>query len=122
MTSPPLRVWKRDEDHGRATTNTPPPMPLGRGLHNKQKPIWLIEMDILLKSAHLHTHVNVTGSCSPKAPPSYSPSSNPVLESTVMTQYSAKKGLEMFGDAGIEAIVKELKQLHMMKVLKLVDK
>jgi hypothetical protein len=34
------------------------------------------------------------------------------LEHTVMTQYSVKKGLKIFGEAGVEAVVSELKQLH----------
>ena len=38
-----------------------------------------------------------------------------------MTQHSMKKGLEVFGDAGIEAVLKELVQLHDRKVLEPVD-
>jgi hypothetical protein len=34
------------------------------------------------------------------------------LESTAMTQHSMKKGLKVFGAAGTEAVLKELKQLH----------
>jgi hypothetical protein len=33
------------------------------------------------------------------------------LEHTCMTKYSLKKGLEKFGDAGINAVEEELKQL-----------
>jgi hypothetical protein len=39
------------------------------------------------------------------------------LEGTVMTQHSMKKGIEMFGEAGIDAVLAELKQLHDRKVL-----
>ena len=41
-----------------------------------------------------------------------------ILESTVMTQHSVKKGLRLFGEKGIDAIMKELDQLHTRKVLK----
>jgi hypothetical protein len=34
------------------------------------------------------------------------------LEHTVLTQYNVKKGLKIFGEAGADAIVKEMKQLH----------
>eukprot|EP00978_Attheya_sp_CCMP212_P045501 scaffold348922_cov20-Attheya_sp.AAC.1 len=34
------------------------------------------------------------------------------LESTVMTQYSMKKGLKVFGEPGVNAVVDELQQLH----------
>ena len=43
------------------------------------------------------------------------------LESTVMTQHSMKQGIKLFGDAGIEAVLKELKQLHDRKVLEPAD-
>ena len=39
------------------------------------------------------------------------------LSSTVMTQHSMKKGIKIFGEAGIEAVQQELKQLHDRKVL-----
>jgi hypothetical protein len=39
------------------------------------------------------------------------------LEHTVMTQMSMNKGLKEFGDAGIEAVLSELQQLHDRKVL-----
>ena len=39
------------------------------------------------------------------------------LEDTVLTQYSLKHGLETFGNAGIEAVQKELRQLHDRDVL-----
>jgi hypothetical protein len=38
-----------------------------------------------------------------------------------MTQHSMKKGIKLFGDAGIEAVLKELKQLHDRKVLEPTD-
>jgi hypothetical protein len=34
-----------------------------------------------------------------------------------MTQHSLKKGIKAFGNAGIEAVLKELQQLHDRKVL-----
>jgi hypothetical protein len=36
---------------------------------------------------------------------------NPVAQ-TMLTQYSVNKGLNVFGEAGANAVVKELKQLH----------
>ena len=39
------------------------------------------------------------------------------LASTVMTQHSMKKGIKIFGEAGIEAVLQELQQLHDRKVL-----
>jgi hypothetical protein len=40
-----------------------------------------------------------------------------VLESTVMTQYSMKKGIKVFGESGVNAVVEELQQLHDRKAL-----
>jgi hypothetical protein len=40
-----------------------------------------------------------------------------ILEGTAMTQHSVKKGLKKFGDAGVNAVLKELQQLHDRKVL-----
>jgi len=39
------------------------------------------------------------------------------LEHTEMMQYNIKKGIKMFGDAGIKAVLTELQQLHNRKVL-----
>ena len=39
------------------------------------------------------------------------------LEDTVMTQMSMKKGIKEFGDAGVDAVLSELKQLHDRNVL-----
>ena len=39
------------------------------------------------------------------------------LEHTVMTQMNMKKGIKEFGDAGVDAVLSELKQLHDRKVL-----
>ena len=41
---------------------------------------------------------------------------NEVLRHTVLTQYTLKKGLQVFGTAGVEAVNKELLQLHDHKV------
>ena len=38
------------------------------------------------------------------------------LRHTVLTQYTLKKGLQVFGPPGVEAVYKELKQLHERKV------
>jgi hypothetical protein len=40
------------------------------------------------------------------------------LENIVMTQNSVKKGLKVFGDAGVKAVLNELQQLYDRKVLK----
>jgi hypothetical protein len=34
------------------------------------------------------------------------------LKSTVMTQHNMEKGIKVFGNAGVDAVLKELKQLH----------
>jgi hypothetical protein len=39
------------------------------------------------------------------------------LEHTVMTQHSMKAGLKLFGDAGTDAVLKELRQLHEREAL-----
>ena len=39
------------------------------------------------------------------------------LEDTVMTQFSMKQGIKEFGDAGVDAVLKELQQLHDRQVL-----
>ena len=41
---------------------------------------------------------------------------NKVLWHTVLTQYTLKKGLQVFGPPGVEAVYKELQQLHERKV------
>ena len=41
-----------------------------------------------------------------------------ILEGTVMTQHNIEKGLQVFGEAGVEAVLKELNQLHERGVLK----
>ena len=43
------------------------------------------------------------------------------LEHTALTQYSVKKGLQIFGEAGVDAVLKELKQLHDREVIEPVD-
>ena len=52
----------------------------------------------------------------PRKPRDYS-HVHTTLECTVMTQHSMKKGIKVFGEAGIEAVLQELKQLHDRKVL-----
>ena len=41
---------------------------------------------------------------------------NEVLRHTILTQYTLKKGLQVFGPPGVEAVYKELQQLHERKV------
>ena len=41
---------------------------------------------------------------------------NEVLRHTVLTQYTLKKGLQVFGPPGVEAVYRELQQLHQRKV------
>ena len=41
---------------------------------------------------------------------------NEVLRHTVLTQYTLKKGLQVFGPPGVEAVYKELQQLHERKL------
>ena len=40
-----------------------------------------------------------------------------VFTSTILSQHSMKKGIKLYGDAGVEAVLKELQQLHDRKVL-----
>jgi hypothetical protein len=46
--------------------------------------------------------------------------STAALEHTVMTQHGLKKGLKEFGEAGVEAVLKELQQLHNQQVIEAV--
>jgi hypothetical protein len=39
------------------------------------------------------------------------------LENVMMTQYSIKKGLKVFGEAGAQAVISEMQQLHDRKVI-----
>ena len=41
---------------------------------------------------------------------------NEVLRHAVLTQYTLKKGLQVFGPPGVEAVYKELQQLHQRRV------
>jgi hypothetical protein len=43
-----------------------------------------------------------------------------VLEETIMTQYSMKKGMKLYGDPGMEAVLSELRQIHQREVMKAV--
>jgi hypothetical protein len=40
------------------------------------------------------------------------------LEHVMMTQFSIKKGLEEFGEAGADAVIREMQQLHNREVIK----
>jgi hypothetical protein len=39
------------------------------------------------------------------------------LKSTVMTQHSMKKGIQLFDDAGISPLLKEVQELHNLRAL-----
>ena len=52
----------------------------------------------------------------PRAPSDYN-DLHANLEHTVMTQYSIKKGLKMYGKAGADAVVKEMQQLDERQVI-----
>jgi hypothetical protein len=56
----------------------------------------------------------------PRRPRDYS-HLHTVLEHTVMTQHSLKRGLKEFGDAGVDAVLKELQQLHDRQVIKVMN-
>jgi hypothetical protein len=47
----------------------------------------------------------------PKAPRDYR-HAHATIENIVMTQHSIKKGLKLYGEAGAEAVVSEMQQLH----------
>ena len=40
------------------------------------------------------------------------------LEATVMTQMNLKQGIKAFGDKGVAAVLKEVKQIHDRNVMK----
>ena len=44
------------------------------------------------------------------------------LTATLFTQYSAKKGIKVFGEAGITAVKEELQQLVTRKVMEPIDR
>jgi hypothetical protein len=52
----------------------------------------------------------------PRKPRDYS-HLHAVLEETVLTQHSLKTGIKLFGSAGVDAVLKELQQLHDRKVV-----
>ena len=54
-------------------------------------------------------HRQIAGVC---VPSEIGYEQNEVLRHTVLTQYTLKKGLQVFGPAGVEAVYKELLQLH----------
>ena len=53
----------------------------------------------------------------PKAPRNYK-HAHATFENIVMTQHSIKKGLKLFREAGAEAVVSEMQQLHDRDVIK----
>lgn len=52
----------------------------------------------------------------PRRPRDYS-HLHTTMENIVMTQHTLKKGIKVFGEAGVQAVLKELQQLHDRKVL-----
>jgi hypothetical protein len=52
----------------------------------------------------------------PRRPRDYS-HLHTTMEDIVMTQHTIKKGIKAFGEAGVQAVLKELQQLHDRKVL-----
>jgi hypothetical protein len=44
-----------------------------------------------------------------------------VLEHTVFTQHSVKKGLQLYGEDGAKAVLQELQQLHDWNVIEPMD-
>ena len=52
-----------------------------------------------------------------RQPRDYNNLMDTTLESTVMTQHSMKKGIQLYGEAGVEAVLDELQQLHDRKVI-----
>jgi Reverse transcriptase (RNA-dependent DNA polymerase) len=70
--------------------------------------------------SHMHTIFTEAGSAKPSRPCDYSHRHN-VLQHIAMTQHGLKQGLKEFGDAGIDAVLKELKQLHDRQVIEAVN-
>ena len=58
-------------------------------------------------------HRRIAGVC---VPSEIGYEQNEALRHTVLTQYTLKKGLQVFGPPGVEAVYKELLQLHERKV------
>ena len=58
-------------------------------------------------------HRRIAGVC---VPSKIGYEQNEVLRHTVLTQYTLKKGLQVFGPPAVEAVYKELQQLHERKV------
>ena len=58
-------------------------------------------------------HQRIAGVC---VPSEIGYEQNEALQHTVLTQYTLKKGLQVFGPPGMEAVYKELQQLHERKV------
>lgn len=70
---------------------------------------------------YVHRHARTTRrqepeSMQPIAPQDYN-ALHATLEHTVLTQHSIKKGLQVFGQKGADAVITEMKQLHERKVI-----
>ena len=58
--------------------------------------------------------------CQPRTPDEYNIMTLNVV-TTILTQYHVSKGLKVFGDEGVQAVLKELRQLHNYMVMEPVD-
>ena len=65
-------------------------------------------------------HISVHTILRPRKPRDYG-HLHTTLQHTAMTQYSVKKGLQVFGEAGVEAVMKQLRQVHDRQVIEPVD-
>jgi hypothetical protein len=64
------------------------------------------------------THLMLYGTKTENHIQQYRPGTEPTgMESIIMAQYNKKQGLRHFGEKGIEALMTELRQLDMRKVL-----
>jgi hypothetical protein len=88
--------------------------------NNNQEPIGLNNNEVETDMDEKYGARNNEHALRPRRPRDYG-HLHTTLESTVMTQHSMKKGLKLFGEAGTAAVLKELKQLHDLKVLEPTD-
>ena len=74
------------------------------------------EVSALVKYARICARVHCTTGCG-----FYEDITRPPLTATLFTQYSVKKGIKVFGEAGITAVKEELQQLETRKVMEPID-
>jgi hypothetical protein len=80
-----------------------------------------VEAEVMVENIHdrmnqLYGERTGTYNLRPSRPRDYS-HLHTTMEDIVMTQHTLKKGIKAFGEAGIDAVLKELQQLHDRKVL-----